>query len=72
MQAVLKRPVRRSSVGRALVGYTGLLSITHDERKRNAIDVRTLHKAMRDGIGQFGGVCAPGSQIQKRRIYFGQ
>jgi hypothetical protein len=26
----------------------------------------------RPQIGQFGGVCAPGSQIQKRRFYFGQ
>jgi hypothetical protein len=34
------------------------LSITHDERERNAIDVRALHKAVRKIIGQFGGVYA--------------
>jgi hypothetical protein len=51
-----------------LVGYNSLLSITHDERERNAIDIRTLHKAMREGVGQFGGVRAPGSQIQKRSM----
>ena len=69
MGLTIRRPLW---CGRGLVGYSGLLSITHDEREGNAIDVRALHEAMREGIGQFGGVRAPGSQIQKRRFYFGQ